>query len=423
MLRGLLVVIAIYLLTRLVIWTGAYTGSFLHFRMRFAMHHPFEFYVEELGDALADPASEQSRWLATYLRDLNPLVRFDGQHYRSIIEGGYDYRPPEPGERLEQNIAFFPLYPLTCRLLTGALPANIAMVLVAHMATLAAVVLLYIWLRGKVDHHAALWATICVLALPSSCYLAFGYAECLTLLLFVIVCMLIDRGWFWPAAIVCGLATATRPTAIVMAPILLLAFWLRNPAPPRRKLMLLMPLGLLAITGIAAYAAFLTSEFGSPFVYSANFRNGWVPDHNRGDWLEYIALARVWYQFKHLLRVIVDFPLGLVELVNPRTWNLPLTFFLIWASLAGLWRVPPRFRPLLLIGPLTFIQAYLASGGAEFGVLPIARYMTAAVPTLAVVGIWMAREWSPAARHFTLAAMLVLQGLWALHFTMLEWPG
>ncbi len=421
--RGLAWVAAVYLLTRLVIWTGAYAGTFISFRMTFAMYHPFEYYARDMQAQLDDPSSEQSRWLATYMLDLNPLLRFDGQHYKSIVTGGYKYVTPEPGERLEQNIAFFPLYPLICRPFATLLGTNVAMVLVAHLATLVAVILLYVWIRGKVDHHAALVVAACTMCLPSSCYLALGYAECMTLLTFVIVCMCVDRRWFWAAALACGFATATRPTAVVMVPVFLLAYGLDDSTPIRRRLAMLIPLGLVAGAGIALYAAFLHHEYGSAFVYAENFRNGWVPDKDRGDWIEYLLMARVWYQFKHLAQVVISFPLGLVELVNPRTWNMPLTFFMLFVSIAGMWRVPARFRPLLLVGPLTFAQAYLASGGAAFGIVPIARYMATAVPTLVVLGIWMAREWRPLTRHMLLGAMLVMQGLWAFHLTLIEWPG
>jgi len=424
--RAVLQVILIYLVTRLVIWTAAYTGTIISYRIHFQVYGTFESHWREVAPRLADPNSYERWWLGEHLLDLNPLVRFDARHYRTIVEGGYAYRTPAPGERLEQNIAFFPLYPLTCRPLAGLLGPNVAMVAMSHFYTLAAVLLLYGWLRRRIDHPAALLAVAAVLCWPAGVYTAFGYAESLTLLLFTATVVLLDRQRWWLAAIVCGLATATRPTAAALVPVVLLAYWLHGPGPRTRRTALLVPLGLLAAAGLIGYFGYLWHAFGSPGVYSENFRNGWVPAEARGTWLEYLTLANVWSQLRYWGRVLgalVGFPMGLVELAIPRVWNIPLTAFGLLLCLGGLRRVPPRFRPLLWLGPLTFVQAYLASGGATFGILPIARYMSVVVPAMVVLGAWMAREWSPAARHFTLAGFVVLQACWAFHFTLTEWPG
>src|SRR5437879_5787744 len=48
---------------------------------------------------------------------LTACSRFDGHHYREIVEDGYSY---DPGRR--STVAFFPVYPVTARLvmtLTG----------------------------------------------------------------------------------------------------------------------------------------------------------------------------------------------------------------------------------------------------------------------------------------------------------------
>ena len=62
------------------------------------------------------------------------------------------------------------------------LSTNAAMVLVAHACALAAALVLYMWVRWRVDEHAALFAVAATFCLPSACYYSFAYAESLTLL-------------------------------------------------------------------------------------------------------------------------------------------------------------------------------------------------------------------------------------------------
>ncbi|TWT41074.1 hypothetical protein RAS1_37650 [Phycisphaerae bacterium RAS1] len=424
MARGIALIVLIFLLTRLIPWVAAYTGAFLDFRIQNHLTSPFDLHRQALYARASDPNDPLTKSATRILGDFLPLCKFDGQHYRSIIDGGYQYvvvdESSDRGAR-QQNIAFFPLYPLLCRPLTGLMSAQAAMVVVSHACALAAVIALYIWTRRRVDHPSALWAVTFTLCLPSACYLSFGYAEAVALLTMTLALMLMDQRRFTLAALACGLATATRPTAAGMVAVFALAWWFNSAAAPRRRLTLLIPLGLIASIGILAYAGYLTYRFGSPLVYFTNFRVGWVPDEHRADWFQYLSLARVWDQFKHFGRAFRGLPGSLVELTDPFAWNMPINFFILFVSLAGLPRVPRSFRPLMMVGPIIFLQSYLASGGATFGVQPMSRYMAAAAPAMLVWGAWTAKEWRPAARYGVLTFMILLQACWALRFGLGEW--
>jgi hypothetical protein len=199
----------------------------------------------------------------------------------------------------------------------------------------------------------------------------------------------------------------------------MLAYWLNAGGGRGTRLLRLAPLMLLAASGILAYGVFLTCRFGSPLVYVTNFKAGWVPESARATWLQFLTLAPLWSQFKHLAGV----PLGLLELANPLTWNVPFCLFILFLSLGGLRRVPRSFRPLLLLGPLIFVQSYAASGGASFGIDPIARYLAVSVPAFAVLAAWCTREWRCGTRTALIAFMLLLQAAWALRFGLREWSG
>lgn len=425
--RGLLLVLLIFAGTRLVTWTGTYCGAALLFRIEHKLDPPFEKHLRRLLEQAAEHRGAEYESYVDLLTDLAPLCRFDGVHYRSIIEGGYRYEVPPPGTTdrkvLEQNIAFFPLFPLLCRPPAHVLTTHQAMVLVTHLCALAAAIGLYLWIRRRIDEPTALLTVALTLCWPSAVYYSYGYAEGLTLLGMVGALWLIDRGAFFPAALVSGLATATRPTALAIAAVLVLAFWLNAAGTRRQRLLKLIPLGLLGAAGLLLFAGYLTWRFGSPLVYIDNFKAGWVPEKERSDWLAYLTFTPIWEQFRYFRNTALFAPVGLVNLANPFMWNVPLNLFLLFVSLAGLGRVPRRFRPLLLLGPLIFLHSYLASGGAKFGVEPIGRYMAVAVPAFVVLAVWCLREWHAVARHLFLTFLVLLQAAWALRFGLQEWSG
>lgn len=426
--RGLAIVVLIFVATRLLVWSATYYGAFMNFRIEHQIDPPLEQHTPRLIDDFAAGRGPAYQTATRLLGDLMPLCRFDGLHYKSIIEGGYQYETPRPGEtrrdKLEQNIAFFPLFPMIVRPLSGLMSTNVAMVLVVHVCTLLAGVLLYFWTRWRVDETSARFAVALLYCFPSSVYFSYAYAESVTLVLFVAALWLMDRRVFWAAAVVCALATATRPTALSIAVVLALAYWLNSERARGQRLARLVPLGLVAGLGIAGYAAFLTYQFGSPLVYIANFKAGWVPDHQRADWVAFLTFTPVFEQFKYF-RDLVMFapPIGLANAPNTLMWNMPLSLLIVFVSLAGMMRAPRSFRPLLLLGPLIFLHSYLASGGAKFGIEPIARYMAVAVPAFVILAAWCTKEWRNGARTAMIGFFLVIEAAWAFRFGLLEWSG
>ncbi len=426
--RGLLIVLLLFAGTRLVTWIGAYHGAWTLFRIEHQIDPPLEQHIPELEDQFVQGSGPEFETATDLLVDFMPLCRFDGIHYKSIIEGGYQYTPPPPGttdrRELEQNIAFFPLYPLLVKPFTAFLTTHAAMILVTHLCTLTAAVLIFLWIRRRIDQPVALCTVAITLCWPASVYYSFAYAEAVTLVTCVIALWLIDARKWWAAAIVCGLVTASRPTALAIVGVLALTYWLLTDLPRGKRVTRLMLLCVIGGAGIAGYALYLTIEFGSPFVYFANFKAGWVPEHRRADWLAFLTLTPVWEQFKYF-RDLVAFapPVGLLNAPNTLMWNMPLNLFVLFLSLAGLRRVPASFRPLLALGPLIFLHAYIAGGGAKFGIEPIARYTAVAIPAFVVLAAWMIREWRPAPRTAVFVFFVLIQAAWAYRFGLREWSG
>jgi hypothetical protein len=418
---GLALAMLIFLATRLVVWTAAYTGAAGLVQIRTGLEPPIHMREVHIVRELSDPNSSLSHEFHRALAGLQPLLNWDAGHYRGIIEHGYAYEPTPPdAPRAQQyNIAFFPLYPWLCRPLAAALGTPTAMILVANLSALLAAALLYLYVRRQLDAESALFAVALVFCWPTACFYSFGYAESLNLLLTVAVLLLADRQCWWLAALACGLATATRPTAVTLIPVLLLAHWLN--AQPRRRGALL-GLGVVASLGVACYAVYLTGRFGSPAVYFDNFRN-WIPELGESQWPRFLRLENIANGFKYLGRAVRQFPTGLTHLTNPIAWNIPLTVALLALSLGGMFRTPRRFWPFLWLGPLIFVQRYAVSGWNTFGVESLARYMMLATPALIVLAIWATRACKSGLRCTLVAGLLLLEAMWAYRFGAHDWAG
>lgn len=425
-LRGLVLCIVLFLGTRVVVGSAAYSGAALRVRIVQRIEPPIGWREKELRLQLADATSPLRRAMQRELGDFAPLLRWDAGHYRWIIEEGYKYEPARPGAPQSENqwnIAFFPLYPLLCRGLSPLVGVPGAMVLVANASALAAGVCTYLWALRR-SSAAVAGATVGLLyAWPTACFLSFGYAESLAVLLMAACLLLADRGRLLGAALAAGLAGAARPTTVLLAPLLAWRAWqLRRGALPRRVAVVL-GLAALALAGAAAYAWFLTVEFGSPRVYGDNLYAGWIQPSGRFRWDQFLLFARLWDQFRYFGRAIAGFPVGLIELSNPLAWNVPICLWLLFVSLAGLPRVPRDFRPWLLLAPLIFLQRYAAAGWTTFGIESMSRYLGLALPALLVLAAWMVRGWSVGARIAFVGGCLLLQATWAFHFGLGEWTG
>ncbi|MFO0839104.1 MAG: mannosyltransferase family protein [Phycisphaerae bacterium] len=455
--RGIAVATGIYLLTRLVVWVAAYAGAVVFFRIEEHIEPPFSYRINELQAEFAKPDSALRRRWIELLGNFSPLLWWDSGHYRSILERGYSYSPPTPGEPEESaqhNIAFFPFFPLLCAPLAPLIGARAAMVLVANTCGLVACVLAYAWLRRRLPHGVALLAVAVVCCWPPACFYSFGYSESTALMLTAATLLLIDCGRFWPAALTCGLATAARPTALSLVIALLAAYvWssrksgdreragehrtlagaTADDAPaggrrsPRlgawsRELPRVVALAIVGASGVIAYAVYLAHRFGSPLVYFANYQAGWNDPSSRAPWNEFLTLQPIWRGLRPLRLVIADLPASLVGLAGPMTWNMPCTLAMVGLSIAGTLRGPTWLRPVAPLGALIFVHHYFSCGGADFSLESAARYTTVALPGLVFLALGLARA-SAAVRIASIAAMLLLEASWAFQFGMHEWAG
>jgi hypothetical protein len=193
------------------------------------------------------------------------LLRWDSQWYKIIASEGYTYNG-DPTQT--QTVVFFPLYPALCRLISEILRIDLidSMLLVANLVAMAAALLLFKLVRERFDDRTALATVALISFFPASIFLSAGYTESLALLLMVAFFLAVARGRLLAAAMLAGLAVATRSSGIVLLPVLLWELW--RARPPRRFLIEAVPLSIIATSGLWLYIIYLGIAFHHPMAFA-----------------------------------------------------------------------------------------------------------------------------------------------------------
>jgi hypothetical protein len=173
-----------------------------------------------------------------------PFARWDSVWYLAIANDGY---PPDDPRRA----AFFPLYPLLVRAVSGIVREPIVAGVLVSLACFAAALVLLHRLTALELGEPAARMTIWALALfPGAVFFSMVYSEALFLALSVGAVYAARTGrWAWAGA-AGALAASTRSAGVLLlVPLALL--WLRPPAGQARRLrdgawLALVPAGLAA---------------------------------------------------------------------------------------------------------------------------------------------------------------------------------
>jgi len=236
-------------------------------------------------------------------------VRWDAYWYRTIVREGYDYYP-----NVQSSIAFWPSYPIAVRGVSGLFPSIfISAVLVTVAAGFTSAVLFYRWCLRFLSPRAAATALAVLLVYPYSWYL-FGavYADALLLTATLAAFLFLERDRLWLAGLAGMVATAAKPTGIVVG-IGLVAVLIEHrnraagtidrPLPEARRARFGASLWhrfdprvlrrsdapiALAFAGFAGYCAFLGLRFGDPLLWSKiEGVKGWDQPPGPQTWLKF----------------------------------------------------------------------------------------------------------------------------------------
>lgn len=275
------------------------------------------------------------------------FVRYDSDHYRNIVNYGYD----DP-----TRTAFFPLYPLSAYGLTMiGIPAGLALQLISTLFTIASAYILYRWLNFEIRDHdfkISPWQVLLIIGLfPTSLYLTIGYSESLFIFLTTSSLYAYRTNRFWLAGVCIALATATRVQGGALAVFFLLDYLSRHSW--RFKLDKRIISILVAPIGLGAYMFYLNFIYGNPF--------------------QFIEAQQAWGRLSgNIIENLVN------SFTPPYLWYVPVLAIMLYATkryLGWIW-----FWYCLL-----FILIPVLSGRID----SLNRYILALPPLFLALAVWL----------------------------------
>ena len=202
---------------------------------------------------------------------LNLPMRWDAGWYYRIARVGYEWDRRAEGQ---QNIAFFPLYPIAVRLLGRVLGASngayvLAGLLISHAAFLWSLMLLYQLARATLGDDGAGRAAVMLLACyPFSIFHGALYTESLFLLGTLGAVLEIHRGRPGRAMTWGLLAGLTRPNGFLLSAtlaLIALARWRATRVPASiRQALPTAAVVVAPVVGVALYSLFIWQLTGNP---------------------------------------------------------------------------------------------------------------------------------------------------------------
>ncbi|WP_017652892.1 mannosyltransferase family protein [Fortiea contorta] len=375
---------------------------------------------------------------------------WDIVHYKSIVTSGYEFI--DDGN--QHNLAFFPLFPLSIWVLMRlGLPFEVAGTLVNNVAFLAALYYLYYWVKEHHGINAAQWTAIVLAWCPMSLFTGVIYTEGLYLFLSTATLRAFDQqqyGWtaFWGA-----LATATRPTGMVLIPALAIAAW-KQRRPPVAYVT-----ALATATGVLLFSLYCAMDFGHPLAFihaqrgwrpslgfdwqgwlnmvmqiplgTTNWQYGWVADSFGGikDPLYLLLFSSVitsgyalWHFRKHLnsTRLVYGFYglMGfLLILADQQLINNLLNTLMVLGGGYLLWRLRRELTPVTTIYGFCGLGLLLASGGT----ISLSRLAYGIVSLCVALGILLSRR--PQQGCLILGLFVILLTKLSVGFAQELWVG
>jgi hypothetical protein len=317
------------------------------------------------------------------------LLQWDSEWYFKIATEGYRYNGDPT---IQQNVVFYPLYPMLSRglsAISGLAPAD-ALLVVANVAGLLAIVALFKLVREEFGDQIALTTIALLSFFPTSILLSAGYTEPLELLLIILFFLVLKQERYLLAALFAGLAVADRSTGIVLLPVLLWEMWRNRGHKP--FLAVLLPCVLLATSGIWLFMIYLWSQFGDPSI----FANGQAAYHRETTFAARLVAALTFEPFTRM--ILNDW--------NP--WGQDSWFTLLFIGLiaVGWFRLRSSWT-LFAMGVL--LLPYLTLSGGPAGFVSMSRFNLVSFPLFVVLADLLLRaKWLLAGVIGLLGAALLM---------------
>lgn len=240
---------------------------------------------------------------------LNPVflwsrANFDGMHFLSIAKRGYT----------NYQEAFFPLYPLTIKMLTGIFAGRdlVVGILVSALSLWGALWFLYKLILLDYDEKIARRTIFYLLIFPASFFLSFVYSEAM-FLFFAVSSFYFARKKKWLlSGIMAGFASATRIVGIFLLPALLLEWYEQTNIAnksfkslfTKKNLVTFLPI-FLSTVGLLIYMIYLKTTSGNPFAFFQAHQNFGVGRNTE----KFIPLYQVIWRYSKMIMVTKIDPL------------------------------------------------------------------------------------------------------------------
>ncbi|MGH8903265.1 MAG: mannosyltransferase family protein [Egibacteraceae bacterium] len=314
------------------------------------------------------------------------LAEWDGSWYLSVTVQGYPSAPPELyGLAVANNLAFFPLYPLTIRglsRLTG-LSALSSGVVIALVFGLVATLLLWVLVGRLCDEQVAHRSVLLFCFFPSSVFLSMVYAESLMLTLTMLCLLALLRRRWLGAGVAGALATASRPNAVALCACCL---WEAVRAIRRDREWKAVIAPLLVPVGFVGFMIFLWARTGEITAWFRVEREAWGERFDLGI-----------QTFKEIWMTARD-PLGVPPEMALQVLGLTFTLaagYLLW-----------RWRPPFVLAIYTAAILFLCLTSSILGARP--RFVLTAFPLIVAVARALDGRWFAAVLSVSVVAMIGL---------------
>ncbi|GIU86031.1 MAG: membrane protein [Acidimicrobiia bacterium] len=189
------------------------------------------------------------------------VTRWDAVYYLGIVDRGYPR-----GDALAPEHAFFPLYPLGVEAIDRVVPggAVTAGVVLSLVAGAVATVLLWHFAAALTDRATADRTVLVFCFFPGTVVFGWPYADALLLALMCGSLLALAHGRWVAGAAVGALATATRPSGLVLVAACALAAWEHTRGTAGRRLAAAAAAGGICASGFVAFLAWLWNHTGEP---------------------------------------------------------------------------------------------------------------------------------------------------------------
>jgi hypothetical protein len=299
-------------------------------------------------------------WTGPDVSYLTFTAQWDGQWYRQIAEQGYPRRlPTNPSGLVQQNAwAFYPLFPFLSRVLMDLTHLDFYWVgsTLSLLFGFVAAGAMGLLLRERIGTRFTVAAVVLWGSMPAAVVLQVGYTEAMAMALLTLFLLALSRErWLWAMSLALLLGL-TRPIAVPIAAVTVVALWCRWRVRTERPL---VPTEIAA--ALAALAGCVVSGLMWPVIAGAVTGQGNA----------YTATMATW----RASREIVPFRpwLDMSRYYFGQTWGpvwLTVLFVLIAVMVLGPWavRLGPQLRMwslayplylLVVLDPFTSVFRYL----------------------------------------------------------------